>query len=310
MQSDGVFFISVLAFFFILWFATGGPTKPISFAGPFITPITDVDTVQSGYGTIDVDQSGTWTGDGSFWSGLMGGGTGSAALDASELRAFGEASPFRGLVTVSSASAANAEDADEEYVTLRASGDQQIDITGWRLVSGASGKSASIPVGAALPRGGRVSDTGRIILAPGEEAIVTTGESPKGVSFKENLCTGYFAETQSFNPQLPNRCPSAEAEFDRFYSGNALRDDRCYERMRSAQSCETPDDDDVTRACEQLIEERLTYDGCVATHRTDAGFSGDTWRIYLERESELWKPSRDAVKLVDGNGKTVDLYTY
>jgi hypothetical protein len=50
MDSPGTFIIGFFAFFFLLWLIGGGPHKPISFAGPYITPITDPNSVQTGYG--------------------------------------------------------------------------------------------------------------------------------------------------------------------------------------------------------------------------------------------------------------------
>lgn len=308
MKGDGIFFLGVLAFFFILWFATGGPTRPISFAGPYITPITDVDTVQEGYGdTTAVDYRSD-----SVWSDIVGGSFSGGA----NLGGVSNPSPYQGQVRVSGTSGTGSEDPDLEYVTLRAAGKASVDITGWRLVSGASGRGARIPEGALLPRSGRVNDTGRIILNPGDEAIVVTGEAPTGVSFKENMCTGYFMGRQSFYPSLSNQCPSAYEEFQNHYTGNQLRDDTCYNLVRSTPVCRTPSDRGVSNACTALIDDYLTYSGCVEKHGNDASFAGDTWRIYLEYENsrgkshELWKSSRDAVKLLDTEGRTVDLYTY
>lgn len=307
MKGDGLFFLGVLAFFFILWFATGGPSRPISFAGPYITPITDVDTVQQGYGdTPAVDFRSR-----SVWSDFMSGGLGGSGVSG-----VSNPSPYRGQVRVSGSGGVTSEDPDKEYVVLRAHGDSAVDITEWRLVSVASGRSARIPMGASLPRSGRVNDTGRIVLSPGDEAIVVTGESPTGVSFKENKCTGYFTKRQDFSPSLGNRCPSAYKEFESHYSGNALRDDQCYSLMRNTPSCETPSDRGMSNACIALIDTYLTYNSCVEQHRNDSDFADDTWRIYLEyensrgRSDELWKSSRDAIKLLDSEGRTVDLYSY
>ncbi len=50
MQDDALFFLLIGVGFFVLWAVTGGPTRPISFAGAFITPITNVDSKQVGYG--------------------------------------------------------------------------------------------------------------------------------------------------------------------------------------------------------------------------------------------------------------------
>lgn len=303
MRSDGLFILGVLLFFFILWFASGGPTRPISFAGPYITPITDIDSVQEGYG-----EGGYWNGN--VWSEFMGGAIGDS------LTGVANPSPERGKVSVTSAAGAYATDPDQEYVMIRATGDTPVDITGWRVVSGASGRGARIPEGAALLRSGRLSDTGRIVLEPGDEAYIITGESPNGVSFKENKCSGYFARRQEYAPPLQLRCPSAASEFDAHYTGNELRDDRCYYRMQATPLCETPSDNNVSNACIALIDDYLTYNGCVAKHRSDSDFDLKTWRIYLEYENsrgksaELWKPSRDSVKLLDASGKTVDLYTY
>ena len=74
--------------------------------------------------------------------------------------------------------------------------------------------------------------------------------------------------------------------------------------------------------CLSLIDTYLTYNGCVASHQFDAQFSSDSWRIYLGRTEltrkndstrtygDLWKETRDGIKLLDENGLTVDLYTY
>lgn len=303
MRSDALFILGVLLFFFILWFASGGPTHPISFAGPYITPITDIDTVQEGYG------DGTaWNGN--LWSDFMGNAIGDNLTGASN------PSPFSKSVSVTSAAGAYSTDPDQEYVIIRASGTEPIDITGWRVVSGASGRGARIPAGAALPRSGSANATGHIVLQPGDEAYIVTGESPSGISFKENKCTGYLARRQEYAPPLQMRCPSAAREFDANFTGNELRDDRCYYRMQSTPVCETPSDRDVSNFCIELIDEYLTYNGCVENHRADSDFDLKTWRIYLEYENsrgksaELWKPTRDAVKLLDAEGRTVDLYTY
>lgn len=294
MKSDAVFFLGVLVFFFAAWLYSGGPNRPISFAGPYITPITDVDTNQQGYGD-----------GGSFWGDITNIGNGLTGLQGTN-----DPSPLRGEVRVSGVNNAGTTDLDLEYVTIQNTGTAPIDITGWRLVSGASGKSGRIPEGAALPRSGRVNPTDRIVLQPGDTALVVTGESPLGVSFKENRCIGYLSRNQKYQPALPLTCPLASEEFAQHYTGNELRDDTCYYRMQSTPSCTTPSRSGVSSRCEDLIDEYLTYNGCVEHHRSDANFVGNTWRIYLDENRELWKPTRDSVKLLDASGKTVDLYTY
>ncbi len=316
MKSDALFFLGVIGFFFILWFSTGGPTRPISFAGPYITPITDVGVVSTGYGSTEAGYQGAFGGD-SIWSSIMGIENRVATLqrEASDIRAYGESSPYEGLVTVSIGDV-GATDPDREYIRLYASGSESVSITGWRLVSGASGRGVRIPEGVEIPSRGRVNTTDTIVLKPGDSAIVITGEGPNGVSFRENMCTGYLGESQTYYPPLTNQCPAPYDEFDKFFTGNELRDEKCYDLMRASPSCKTPSDRGMSNACIRLIDEYLTYNSCVEKHRYDSRFAGKVWRIYLEYEGkrndedDLWKPSRDAIKLLDAEGKTVDLYTY
>jgi hypothetical protein len=49
MKTDGLFVIMCLVFIFIAWVATGGPSRQISTAGPFITPVTRSGEESQGY---------------------------------------------------------------------------------------------------------------------------------------------------------------------------------------------------------------------------------------------------------------------
>ncbi len=271
MKGDALFFLGIIAFFFILWYASGGPTKPISFAGPYISPITDVDTVQIGYGEDGSAGNGFGsTGSGNIWTDLMGIENRVATLQrsSSEIRLFGEASPYRGQVTVSGAGGASATDPDQEYVTIRASGTEPVTISGWKVISGASGRGETIPQGARLPRRSQVNDLAPIVLQPGEEAVIVTGDSPIGDSFKENMCVGYLAQRQSIVPSIQMSCPAASDEFERYYAGNKLKDDACYSLIQSTPSCKTPSDSGrLSSACTALIDNHLDYNGCVDTHQ-------------------------------------------
>lgn len=300
-MSDGILFAGILLFFFVLWFISGGPTRPISFSGPYITPITDVGDVQSGYDAdqwFDVPDTSGW-----FSGANLAGDT-----------AIADPSVFRGQVRIVSVSPGYDGDEEGEYVTIELASDAAapITISGWRLRSDATYKSGTIPNGAVLPARG-VNRTAPIVLEPGDRAIVATADSPIGVSFRENRCTGYFGTRQGFNPSLYSDCPAPLDEFERYYVGNQLADDSCYDYVRSIPQCTNPTHRDrprLTARCEAFIDEYLEYDGCVAAHALEPGFRGDEWRVYLDRSSSLWKGSREAVRLLDASGKTVDLYTY
>tara|TARA_R110000824_G_scaffold401771_1_gene615844 strand:- start:500695 stop:501693 length:999 start_codon:yes stop_codon:yes gene_type:complete len=332
MRSEFLFFLAMLVIFFVLWLAGGGPSKPISFAGPYITPITNVDQTQVGYG------EGGWI-SGIRVNGSLPGirqqqiqGELSSAQNrlsdlqqqVKEVQLFGSPSPYKGQVRISGGNF-TATDPDQEYVTIQVqnSAPGDITITGWRLVSAATGYGAIIGTGTEVPTPGWVPSNVPIVLRPGDRVYVTTGESPVGSSFKENICSGYLGYTQNFYPPVANRCPSAAEEFKKYFEGNALQDSGCYTRTKNAGSCEVPSDAaPISSYCLSLIDKRLTYNGCVATHRYDARFFTGTWRVFLNRGEitrthtnkseygELWRSSREGVKLLDENGLTVDLYTY
>ncbi len=316
MQSDGLFFVGILAFFFILWFVSGGPMKPISFAGPYITPVTNANTVQSGYGAGATTKTSASTGSPLVQIQNIQNSVAQLQRNASTVRAFGQASPYQGQVKVTSQGNASATDPAKEYVIIRNNGKEPIDITGWTISSSANALSERIPRGALIPSKGSVNDMSDIMLAPGDQAFVHTGESPLGISFRENMCIGYLGQDQAFYPSLSNSCPSARDEFDRFYVGNEYRDDVCYQRIQSTPLCKTPDDTGrISSYCLNLIDNYLSYNGCVQNHKLDVRFAGTTWHIYLQHENndgdsvEMWKSSHEAIKLLDKDGKTVDLYT-
>lgn len=333
MQSDFLFFLGVMVFFFVLWLAGGGPNNAISFSGPFITPVTGVGQTQVGYGDTD------WYKGGINVSGSLPGirttefrnnvqsieyQLGSLQLESKRQALFSTPSPKRGMVRISGGSVSTT-NPDQEYIVLQASSSNTdpVTITGWRLASVATDKSATIPRGTRLPTSGTVNASEPIVLYPGEQAYVLSGESPIGGSFAENKCTGYLEMNQSFTPSLGKRCPTASEEFDRHFAGNPYKDNACYTLIRNTNSCVTPEEGSrISANCLNLIDSRLTYNGCVASHRYDSNFESNQWRIYLGRTEitrkndstrnygDLWKDSREAIRLLDENGLTVDLYTY
>jgi hypothetical protein len=229
-----------------------------------------------------------------------------------EARLWGVRSPHAGSVRISRGDT-NATDEDLEYLTLYNNGTEPITISSWRLESEVTGEIGHIPQGAEVPRSGRINDTAPIMLTPGENAIVISGDAPTGVSFRENMCTGYFEQYQDFHPALDRSCPYPKDEMEEF-GQIALDDDRCYDFVASLPSCEVArveaQDARLSSECEAFVESDLTYSGCVANHRYDPSFKGRTWRIYLGERGDLWRDEREIVKLLDETGKTVDVLRY
>jgi len=322
-MSDGVFIVGFILFFFAAWVASGGPSKPISFAGPYITPITTTGITQNGYG----EQVKGNVNIGAARSDLFSIQQAVTNLknDVQDAKLFGTPSPYRGMVTISWGNNFGATDPDQEYVTIKVSNNAlpNIPISGWRLISVSDDRSGTIPQGQELLS--RTSGaTAPIVLHPDDVAIIVTGESPVGVSFRENECIGYYTQNKNFYPSLSQSCPDPRDDFDTFYTGNIYKDGDCQTFVSSVNRCDLPNESGahLSSSCYAFIDKYLNYQGCVAAHRGDERFWGSTWRIYLgrtqikgnhtdtRRYGELWKSSKEAIKLVDQNGKTVDLYTY
>ena len=321
-MSNGVFIIGFILFFFAAWVASGGPNKPISFAGPYITPVTTISTTQTGYGTLPTGTQ-TITATKSSISNLQAqvNGLNKQVQDA---KLFGTPSPYKGQVTISWGSSLGTADPKQEYITLKASynAPPNIPISGWKLMRVSNDTTVTIPQGQELfmPNS---SATLPIVLHPNDVAVINSGESPIGKSFRENECLGYYTKGTTFNPYLSQSCPSPKDDYDAHYPNNSYKDDTCYTLLQRTYSCTIPEETtSLSNSCYQFIDQYLNYPGCVANHKTDAQFWGGTWRIYLNRGAAttrqndvryygpVWKQTHDAIKLLDQEGKTVDLYEY
>ncbi len=232
-----------------------------------------------------------------------------------DAKQFGDPSPYRGLITIAdSYSGAEADDPALEHITLVAhSGNTApVSITGWSLQSLYGHTRVMIPNGTRTFAMGQVSLTAPIALDPGDRAVVTTGASPVGLSFKENLCTGYLGQFQTFVPSLEERCPSAESEVLAEPATSRAADPACVAYARTLSSCRFPfgDPPDVSSLCYAFIRNSLTYSGCVARHSWRPSFNKGEWRIFLNQSRELWQGDHDVVRLLDAQGRTVDVWSY
>lgn len=308
MQANFLLAAGIVLFIFLVWVSTGGPVRQL------LSP--------PGAASFSISTS----------SSLRSGSSTSPTRDADENRArvvaevidlqrsavsaarFGTPSPYRDQVMLSLGTAARDSHPDDEYLYLSASSrnDNPIDITGWRIVSGATGRIAYIPQGVALPRSSSINAPSRIALTPGDRATVVMGESPVGMSFKENMCTGYLDQFQEFTPSLSHSCPAPLGDFDRFFVGDERDLDACRAYLSRSSRCEIPRDAprNIGDACRLFIDTHLDYNGCVDAHQSERDFLTDSWRIYLERDDEFFTKDHDTVKLLDSDGLTVDLVSY
>lgn len=316
-MHDSWFFIGIFAFIFIVWIITGGPTHPLSFAGPILAEPqelgggTYLSFPRANYGighsnvSLPGSSDGKSTGNSNYSS--------SASLGSGV--PFGETSLYHGFVSMSHyVSGANASNPKNESVTI--SVDQNatvpVDISGWTLESEATGNAIVIPKGTELPSSGTINAAQDIILTPGTNAIVISGQSPIGASFRENKCIGYFGTFQTFSPPLPQNCPTPSSELSTFYGTNYIRDAACIDYVNTLSRCQTTltPPANATSLCQSFLVKYLNYNGCVDAHKADADFAGNTWRIYLGRTNSMWRTQHEVVKLLDASGKTVDAFSY
>ena len=316
-MHDAWFFIGVFVFIFLIWVATGGPLHPIAFTGPRLAEPgalgggTYLQLPRAPFGTGGTNVSLP----GSSSDGNVAGSSGTSLPSFTGGTVFGIPSPYRGIVRMNHyVSGAGSADPKNEYIEISVSQDagMPVDLSEWTLSSDASGNSSPIPKGTEVPTSGTVNAAQDIILPPGTRAIIVSGQSPIGASFRENKCIGYFSTFQNFYPLLPQTCPAPSDELASFYGAGYIRDAACIDYVNKLSRCQVALSPpvNVSGVCQNFLVKYLNYNGCVDAHKNDADFKGDTWRIYLGRTSSMWRTRNEVVKLLDVNGKTVDAFSY
>ena len=118
-----------------------------------------------------------------------------------------------------------------------------ISITGWRV---SNGKDEGV-IGAVspLPLQGKINEELPLIITKPSQVIISWGESPIGISFRENKCTGLLGTFQTFIPLLTEAC----------------------------------------MGCEVSELGYPEYNLCVEKHKQDSDFFLNTWRVYLGKEN-------------------------
>ena len=316
-MHDAWFFIGVFVFIFIIWIATGGPTRPLAFTGPSLAQpdvlgggtYLQLPRAPFGIGGTNVVLPGSSSGSNVYNNAgpqssptIIGG-------------VFGPSSPYRGIVRMNRyISGAGSSDPKKEYVELYAAQDAgtPVNVSGWTLASDVTNTSAAIPKGTEIPVSGIVNASQDIIITPGKRALLISGGSPIGASFRENKCIGYFSTFQQFSPSLPQNCPTPSDELSNYYGAGYFRDSSCIEYVNKLSRCQVALSPPVgaSNACQNFMIQYLNYNGCVTAHKNDSDFKGDAWRIYLGRTTPMWKTKYEVVKLLDRDGKTVDAFSY
>ena len=320
--KDFSWFFVILLALAIVWFLSGGPDRE-SAKNPFIDPPNPVGSGKT-YGI-------------SFFSGKEGRASTSSDEEQKgsieeQLKTIGEEtarvkdelekaqekaslSEYSDLITFSKGGA-TATSPDKEYlqIILSKAVKNKVIITGWELKSLISGVSVKIGEASWLPRLGGLNTKNTIVLSPGDKAIINTGRSPIGISFRTNICSGYFSQFQNFYPSLRRDCPDPYKDIEEKYlNGPNAYNDQCLDFIDRIQRCYINTISlplNMQSQCQDFVTKKINYNSCIDTHKNDENFYGVEWRIYLSRDTELWKSKREVIKLIDGVGKTIGTITY
>lgn len=240
---------------------------------------------------------------------------GQIVKDAQDVLTFGDPSPYVKSVFIGGPySNPRSSEAQSEYIVVEASSanTSPVVLNGWSLQSALTGVRVPLPPGAAILRGGTTNNTGSVSLEPGASAIVTSGSSPTGVSFRENICSGYLSQFQNYEPSLSLQCPSAQSELPLNAQNLQQYGDECFDYLYYIPTCEFPASipSNVSPACSSYLKSTLSYNGCVNRHYMSSSFARNVWRLYLGANAPLWRDQHDTIRLLDGEGKTVDVLVY
>lgn len=234
--------------------------------------------------------------------------------DIEEAKNFGAPSPHRGKITIYQDGTLE-ENPSSEYLTLTASwgNTETVDMSGWSLQSALSGVRAFIPRGAPTFILGAVNTQTGIQLSPGASVVISSGYSPVGTSFQENICTGFLNQIQTFAPRLSERCPQSSEAIPLTAENLNAYGEACIDFARSFPACVAPLNDfpaNTSPSCRNYLANTLSYNGCVNMYRYRSNFVEGSWRVYLSSSRELWRNTHDVIRLLDAEGRTVDAVTY
>ncbi len=285
-MDDLKWVIFALIVIWIIWFFAGGPEGPGAKGGPFLKPPSPIGSGQT-YGGEFLKRD-------------------------TDLKKY--LSVFKDKVFVADWGGGKETDPNREYITLTASLSQNeaIGISGWKL-KGLNNTEAVIGQAVKLPYLSQINPETALILFGNERAVVTTGFSPIGVSFQVNKCSGYLGQFQEYYPSLEKDCPDPTSEFYSMTEYSNLDNGECASYLGSIQRCQINTfslPGTLSSSCSYFINNKLNYNECVRDHKNDPDFYKPEWRIFLGKNTELWKNQGDYIKLYDNQENVVSYTVY
>lgn len=177
-------------------------------------------------------------------------------------------------------------------------------MTNWS-VENSAGQRFSLGKASYLPLEGKTNTPQALVVNAGDTIIVSSGQSPLGVSFRQNACSGYLEQYRDFFPEIPQQCPAPPR--------NSLLDNACQNYINQIPRCQqatAPMPNDISPSCQNFISTEINYNACVANSQDDPRFYSSIWRVYLNQNTEIWKEPHDSITLLDNDGKIVAITSY
>lgn len=300
----------------IVWFAMGGTENPQAHEGPYLKPPAPLSTGEAYGGQYLITDKHKATLDLPEGPAIVVRNIEGSLDDFLSLSDEAERIHANSLLATSlyldGLAGAQSSDPQKEYLRILSNekSPKAVDLSTLSLHGGAYGVQARLPQAANLPVLATAYQRSDVMLPPGGRALVTTGRSPIGTSFRVNICSGYLEQFQDFTPNLRQECPNPldELKASGPYAESACRD--FVEKLPRCKAYGGTLPSDISPSCKAFVTEKLTYNSCVASHRDDKGFVKDEWRLFLEQGQELWKNRQEIIKLIDSSGSTVDAITF
>ncbi len=229
-------------------------------------------------------------------------------------KTFGNPSPHARQIEIVGQGGAAESEPSSEYIELHADAGNTapINLNGWTLQSAVTGTRIPILTAASPFLMGIINSLQVVVLNPDGRLIVNSGQSPVGVSFRENICTGYLQQYQNFHPDLNRACPDPTLVFPETPENLQRYGSACFDYIQSLPHCAFNKSipPELSPLCKAYISNTFSYNGCVQMFRTDPNFQIDLWRVYLNSPRDLWQNTHDIIRLLDQEGRTVDVLTY
>ncbi len=232
--------------------------------------------------------------------------TGAPAIDPSQIPAgytLAELSPYFHQIRLGSVSAGTSYYYGQITLYAYLNSGEKVDITGWQIKTNNSGEYIPQAINLYDPSG--LTPASDIVVKSGDTVSLYSSSAP--FNLRLNACVGYLAHVANFKPGLPESCPYIDRSALQNFTG------ACQNYIGSLSGCASPDLNNVPvprtdYACYDYLQNHFNYKSCFTDHVGDANFLSN--QVWVWTGSNVVDQYHDTVKLLDRQGRLVDLYSY